>query len=126
MTVNARLRWIGAAVLSLAALTSACASTTINKVLADPAHYRNRDVQLSGSVADSYSFSNRGVYRIGDETGDLWVVSDRGVPRKGARVTVKGRIQEGFNVGSLLDRVTLPAGIGSGLVMIESSHKAQR
>ena len=53
-------------------------------------------------------------------------MSDRGVPRKGARVTVKGRIQEGFNVGSLLDRVTLPAGIGSGLVMIESSHKAQR
>lgn len=126
MTVNARLRWIGAAVLSLAALTSACASTTINKVLADPAHYRNRDVQLSGSVVDSYSFSNRGVYRIGDETGSLWVVSDRGVPRKGARVTVKGRIQEGFNAGSLLDRVTLPAGIGSGLVMIESSHTAQR
>jgi hypothetical protein len=126
MTDNARPGWIAAAVLSLAALTSACASTTINKVLADPSHYKNREVRLSGSVVDSYSFSNRGVYRIGDETGDLWVVSDRGVPRKGARVSVTGRIQEGFNVGSIMDRVTLPAGIGSGLVMIESSHKAER
>jgi hypothetical protein len=125
MTVNARLRWIGAGVLALA-LTSACASSTINKVLSDPSHYRNRDVRLSGSVVDSYSFANRGVYRIGDETGDLWVVSDRGVPRKGARVSVKGRIQEGFNVGSLLDRIALPAGIGSGLVLIEASHKVQR
>lgn len=125
MTVNARLRWIGAGVLALA-LTSACASSTINKVLSDPSHYRNRDVRLSGSVVDSYSFANRGVYRIGDETGDLWVVSDRGVPRKGARVSVKGRIQEGFNVGSLLDRIALPAGIGSGLVLIEASHTVQR
>jgi hypothetical protein len=125
MTVNARLRWIGAGVLALA-LTSACASSTINKVLSDPSHYRNRDVRLSGSVVDSYSFANRGVYRIGDETGDLWVVSDRGVPRKGARVSVKGRIQEGFNVGSLLDRIALPAGIGSGLVLIEASHEVQR
>lgn len=125
MTVNARLRWVGAGVLALA-LTSACASSTINKVLSDPSHYRNRDVRLSGSVVDSYSFANRGVYRIGDETGDLWVVSDRGVPRKGARVSVKGRIQEGFNVGSLLDRIALPAGIGSGLVLIEASHTVQR
>jgi len=125
MTVNARVRWIGFAVLSLA-LTLACASSTINKVLADPSHYRNRDVRLSGSVVDSYSFANRGVYRIGDETGDLWVVSDRGVPRKGARVSVKGRIQEGFNAGSLLDRIALPAGFGSGLVLIESSHTVQR
>jgi hypothetical protein len=125
MIVSARVRWIGFAVLSLA-LTSACASSTVNKVLADPSHYRNRDVRLSGSVVDSYSFANRGVYRIGDETGDLWVVSDRGVPRKGARVSVKGRIQEGFNAGSLLDRIALPAGFGSGLVLIESSHTVQR
>ena len=80
---------------------------------------------VSGAVVDSYSFSNRGAYRIDDETGALWVVSDRGVPRKGARVTVKGTIREGFNLGSLSDRIKLPPGIGSGLVMMESSHKAQ-
>ena len=71
------------------------------------------------------SFADRGVYRINDDTGQLWVMSTGGVPRKGARVTVKGRIQEGFNLGSLGDRIKLPAGVGSGLVMVESSHKAK-
>ena len=78
---------------------------------------------MSGSVVDSYSFANRGAYRLGDESGQLWVVSDRGVPRTGARVTVQGTIREGFNLGSLGDRMNLPAGL-SGLVMMESSHKA--
>ena len=69
------------------------------------------------------SFANRGAYSIGDESGLLWVVSDRGVPRKGARVTVQGTIREGFNLGSLGDRINLPAGL-PGLVMMESSHSA--
>jgi hypothetical protein len=50
------------------------------------------------------------------------VVSDRGTPRKGARVTVKGTIREGFNLGSLGDQINLP-GVGVGLVLMESSHK---
>ena len=82
-------------VLSMVALVSmACASTHINRILADPSHYGDRQVRVSGSVVDSYSFANRGAYRLGDESGQLWVVSDRGVPRKGARVTVQGTIRE--------------------------------
>ena len=116
---------VAVALLALGALVStACASTHINQVLADPSRYRDRQVHLSGSVVDSYSFANRGVYRLGDESGQLWVVSDKGVPRKGARVSVEGTIREGFNLGSLGDRVNLPA-IGSGLVLMESSHKAK-
>jgi hypothetical protein len=119
-----RLRTVAAAVLSMSALVStACASTSVNRILADPSRYRDREVRVSGSVVDSYSFANRGVYSISDESAVLWVVSDRGVPRKGARVTVQGTIREGFNLGSLGDRVNLPPGL-SGLVMMESSHKA--
>jgi hypothetical protein len=114
-------------VLTLTLLMStACASArTVNQILADPSRYRNRDVKVSGSVVDSYSFANRGVYKIDDTTGQVWVVSDRGVPRKGARVTVKGTIREGFNLGSLGDRINLPPGVGVGLVISESSHKAR-
>jgi hypothetical protein len=119
-----RLRCVAVTVLSMSALVSAaCASTSVNRILADPSHYRDREVRVSGEVVDSYSFANRGAYRIGDQSGQLWVVSDRGVPRKGARVTVQGTIREGFNLGSLGDRINLPA-IGSGLVLMESSHKA--
>jgi hypothetical protein len=122
-----REHWLKSAVLvvlSAGALTSAGCATTINHILADPSHYRNREVHVSGSVVDSYSIADRGAYRIADKTGQLWVVSDRGVPRKGAQVTVKGTIREGFNLGLLGDRIKLPAAVGTGLVLMESSHKA--
>ena len=119
------LRFVGVVILAGSTLASAaCASKTINQVLADPSRYRNRQVQLSGSVVDSYSLANRGAYRIEDDTGQLWVVSDRGTPRKGARVTVKGTIREGCNLGSLGDQIHLP-GVGGRLVLLESSHKAK-
>jgi hypothetical protein len=119
------LRFAGGAILAVSALVpAACASKTINQVLADPSRYRNRQVRLSGSVVDSYSLANRGAYRIDDDTGQLWVVSDRGTPRKGARVTVNGTIREAFNLGALGDRINLP-GVGVGLVLMESSHKAR-
>jgi hypothetical protein len=118
------LRSAAVTLIAIGALVStACASTRINRILADPSQFRDRQVRVTGSVVDSYSFANRGAYRVGDESGQLWVVSDKGVPRKGARVTVQGTVREGFNLGSLGDRVSLP-GIGSGVVLMESSHKA--
>jgi hypothetical protein len=120
-----RIQQFAVLTLLAGALTStACASKSINQVLADPSRYRDREVRLSGAVVDSYSFVNRGAYRIDDGTGTLWVVSNTGVPRKSARVRVTGTIREGFNIGSLGDRINLPAGLGAGLVMMESSHRA--
>ena len=115
------------AVLTLVAVSalvaSACSSMTVNKIAADPPRYRDREVQVSGAVVDSYSLGNRGAYRIDDGTGRLWVVSEVGVPRQGAKVTVKGHVREGFNLGSFGNR--LPPGVGIGLVLMESSHKAK-
>jgi hypothetical protein len=74
---------------------------------------------------DSYSVAERGVYRLEDRSGQLWIVSDRGVPRTGARVTVRGTIREAFNLGTLGSRLRLPPGIGGGLVLVESSHRAR-
>jgi len=53
------------------------------------------------------------------------VVSETGVARKNARVTVKGTVREGFNFGALGDLIKLPAGISAGMVLMESSHKAR-
>lgn len=110
------------ALLGVLASTS-CASVTINKVLADPGRYRDQDVTVSGEVSDSFSVMSRGAYRLRDGSGQLWVVSEHGVPRNGARVVVKGQIREGFNLSGFGDR--LPAGLGSGLVLVESSHRAR-
>lgn len=112
-------------VLALTLLSSACASRTINQVLADPGRYRNKQVRLTGSVVDSYSLVGNGAYQLDDTTGRLWIVSNSGVPRRGARVSVKGTVREGFNLGSLGDRLKLPPAVGAGVVLMESSHKAK-
>ena len=109
----------------LAAISSAaCATRTINQVLADPGRYRDREVKLSGSVVDSYSALGNGAYQIDDTTGRLWIVSNGGVPRKGARVSVTGRVREGFSLGSVGDRLKLPPAVSAGIVLMESSHEA--
>ena len=117
-----RTHLFGAA-LFVVALASACASVTINKVLADPSRFRDREVTVSGEVADSFSVTSRGAYRIKDGSGELWVVSEKGVPRTGAQVKVTGKIREGFNLGALGG--ALPKGLGTGLVLVESSHRAK-
>lgn len=103
----------------------ACATRTINQVIADPGRYQNREVRLRGSVVDSYSVLNRGAYRIDDGTGQLWVISDKGVPGRSAQVSVTGTVRSGFNLGNLGDLLKLPPAIGNGIVMIESSHRAR-
>jgi hypothetical protein len=108
-------------VLALLAL-SACGPKTINQILVDPSEYNNKDVRVEGQVVESYSVLRNGAYQVDDGTGKLWVVSTKGVPRKGARVSVKGKIREGFNLGGV---VSLPKDIDTGLVMVESSHKAK-
>jgi len=119
-------RYMALLLLAVTAVAStACASRTINQVLADPGRYRNKDVRLSGSVVDSYSIVGQGAYQLDDSTGKLWIVSNTGVPRKGARVSVKGTVREGFNLGSLGDRLKLPPAINAGVILMESSHKAQ-
>lgn len=112
---------LAAAILWILAL-SGCEQKTINEIRADPARYANKDVSVVGTVTRSYSVLGRGAYEVEDGTGKLWVVSDKGVPREGARVGVKGTIRDGFNLGSI---VRLPEAISSGLVMIEKEHKAK-
>jgi hypothetical protein len=116
------------AALALIALTlvgSAACATSINKVLADPSKYRNRDVKISGNVEESYSVADRGFYRLDDGTGQLWIMSSHGVPRTGARVSVNGTIRDAFNLGVLGAAIKLPPAIGSGVLMLEKSHKAK-
>jgi len=106
----------------LALLLVACEKKTINEIRADPHRYADHDVGIEGNVVRSYSVLGRGAYEVDDGTGKLWVVSDKGVPRTGTRVAVKGKIKDAFDLGSV---VKLPEAVSSGMVMIESEHKAR-
>jgi hypothetical protein len=99
-----------------------CRETTINKLLAEPNRYQGEEVGLKGQVVKSASILGTGAYQLNDGTGTIWVVSKRGVPREGARVAVKGEVRDVVDLGSIL---TLPKEVGSGLVLMESDHRAQ-
>jgi hypothetical protein len=114
-----------AVVFALGLLATACASKSINQVLADPGRYRNDTVTVHGTVAESASIVGRGAYRITDGDQGLWVITNSGAPRKGARVNVTGRVQEGYDLGGLASVLKLPGSLQSGVVLIESSHKAR-
>jgi hypothetical protein len=112
-----------AVVLGLAMAAAACGARSINQVMADPAKYRNDTVTVRGTVAESASVMGKGAYRITDGDQGLWVVTSSGAPRKGARVNVTGRLQDGYDLSAF--GIKLPGSLQSGLVLIESSHTAR-
>lgn len=108
--------------VGLALLGTGCRETTVARLLAEPQRYQDDEVGLVGDVVESVSFLGRGAYKLDDGTGTIWVVSTRGVPRRGARVGVKGRVKDVVDLGRLIQ---LPEQIGSGLVLQETEHRAR-
>ena len=91
------------------------AKTTVNKINADPSRYHNKKVSIVGTVTDSYGVLGEGMYEIDDGTGRIWVVAERTVPAKGARVEAKGHVFTGF----------VFRGRNMGTVLRESGRKAK-
>jgi hypothetical protein len=73
--------------------------TTINQVTGDPARYRGKDVLIVGTVTNSFGALGQGAYELNDETGKIWVITQRGVPAKGSRVGAVGRYIDGIKWG---------------------------
>ena len=81
------------------ALTACPNKTTISQITADPGKYQNKEVGLIGTVTDSYGVLGNGVYELDDGTGRVWVATNRGVPARGSRVGVSGRVYSGLQFG---------------------------
>lgn len=121
MTIT-RGGWRAAGLTTALIVAAACGTKRINDILADPGRYHNQQVTVAGTVTESVSVLGRGAYRISDGGSSIWVVTTRGAPRKGARVKVTGQVQEGFDLGVFGGLI--PESIRSGVVLLESSHKA--
>lgn len=125
MTRYAGRRSVVAFAVLFALAASGCRETTIARILAEPQRYtreRNQQVGLVGDVVESVSLLGHGAYKLDDGTGTIWIVSRHGVPRKGARVGVKGKIRDVVDVSTIFK---LPQEIGSGLIMLEDQHRAR-
>lgn len=104
-------------ILAVALLASACPErVSIGKILANPSKYSQKDVVIAGRVTNSFGVAMLGgIYKIDDGTGSIWVVTNKGVPSKGAEVGLKGRVQEGVSYG----------GKSYGLGLVEKERKVR-
>jgi len=87
------------AAAALLVMTAACAvrSPSIADLQYNPGRYYDRTVSIEGTVTNSWGipFVPLKMYKVGDSTGEITVISDEGrVPPRGARVRVKGRVNE--------------------------------
>ena len=96
--------FLSGALAAVALLTLACPDrTSIGDIEANPSKYQNKEVVIAGTVKDSYGINipltpmRGGAYKIDDGTGAIWVLTEEGVPTKGAQVGVKGIIGNGVN-----------------------------
>jgi hypothetical protein len=94
--------------LASAILFTACPQqTSINRVNGDPARYRGKEILIVGTVTNSFGALGPGAYELSDDSGKIWVLTERGVPTKGARVGaigkyINGVVWGGRNFGSAL------------------------
>jgi len=70
-----------------------CERQQISQINSDPGLFMHQEVVVAGRVTQSIGAFGRGIYQVDDGTGVIWVYStSRGVPSKGAKVGVKGRV----------------------------------
>lgn len=88
----------------VAVFAAACPErTTIADIERNPSRYENKAVVIAGRVSDSYGINvpgtpiRGGAYKVEDGTGSIWVVTEEGVPSKGAEVGIKGVVGSGVN-----------------------------
>lgn len=90
--------------IGAATLAGACAvrSPSIRDIHHNPGRYYDRTVEVDGVVSSSWGvpFVPLRMYRIEDGTGELTVVSQAArVPPRGARVQVRGKVEEFASFG---------------------------
>ena len=100
MTRGSRAAFILAAAALVALL--ACAglfATKIADIKGDPGKYENKVVTVSGTVDESHNLILVRYYTVNDGSGTISVVTKDALPKEGAKVTVKGTVNQAFKLG---------------------------
>lgn len=89
-------------------------ATAIGKINSNPRDYVSKDLIISGSVKERFSLFMVKYFILQDPTGEIYVITDKPLPAVGAKIRVKGQVEEGFSLGDQ-----------QYLVFIEKSNKQQ-
>jgi len=89
--------------------------TDISDIKGKSQKYDGEQVSIKGKVVETVRIPliSKGMFRVDDGTGRIWVVSQERMPFRGDKVKVKGRVNSGFKI----------AGKTYGTVIIEGEDK---
>jgi hypothetical protein len=73
--------------------------TPISKIIQNPRSYEGTQVMVSGKVVETFSLVVLRYFIIRDDTGEIAVVTERSVPKKGEHIKVIGKVEEAFSLG---------------------------
>ncbi|MBI3805781.1 MAG: hypothetical protein HY282_18670 [Nitrospirae bacterium] len=72
----------------------------IGEIQGHPRDWVGKTVQVAGEVKDAYSLVLYKYFILTDGTGEIQVVTSKPLPRKGERLNIQGKVEEGFSFGS--------------------------
>ena len=75
-------------------------STPIGSILKNPRDYEGRIVKISGVVTENLNIFIIKGFKIKDKTGEIFVITERILPKVGTEATVQGYVKEGFSIGN--------------------------
>jgi len=88
-----------ALLLSLSLACGRVLPTKISDLLEDPRKYDGTTVTVSGEVTTSANLVLLKFFKVRDKTGEITVITQNAVPRRGASVRVRGVLHQAFVVG---------------------------
>jgi hypothetical protein len=74
-------------------------TTPINKILENPRNYTGKTVTVSGEVSRVFSLFIIKYFVVKDKTGEITIVTEKSLPKVGAKIKVKGTVKEAFSIG---------------------------
>ena len=87
-------------VLVLASCTNLFLGTVqISDIVASPAKYDDKMVQITGKVTESLIVLKTGYFVISDGKGSIGVIPSKTFPKVGEEVTVEGKVKNAFIIG---------------------------
>lgn len=91
------------ALLTIVLVAAGCSpksvSLPIGDVIGDPGRYGEKTVELEGEVTDAVGLLSLGVFTLSDSSGEINVLTGKGLPAVGARLKVRGEVLSGITIG---------------------------
>lgn len=85
--------------LSIVACGSKTVTLPIGDVVADPGRYGEVPLELEGVASGGMGLLSVGIFTLTDSSGEITVLTSKGLPPDGTKLTVRGTVMSGVTIG---------------------------